>query len=395
MKTLYVLFFDPYSIENIGVKKKIDNQLFSMRKLGLDVDIAYLQNSSFILEKAGQTKEIFSIRKGFSNYRRGITQVLKKIVNQKTYKQFYFRFPGSVDWYFFNILKYITKRKNLVILELPTYPYEEERKLFLKSEKEKKKYISYILRRQVYFTERIFLPRLKKYVKNIVTFMSHDKIWGIDTIVIENGVNTDEYPPVKFFDANTKISETTLVLTGVANISIWHGFDRIIEGIKKYNLTERNSQQYDIIFNIVGNGAELNRLKKIVDMHELNDYVHFLGPLYDDDLKKVYETTNLAIGSTGMHRINLSEGSTLKAKEYCSLGIPFIIGYKEKGIPEGFNYYLKVPADESPIDMQKIIDFYNSLPNREQMSNKMHEFAILNFSWDVQMKKVFFGGEIK
>lgn len=93
--------------------------------------------------------------------------------------------------------------------------------------------------------------------------MSHDKIWGIDTIVIENGVNTDEYPPVKFFDANTKISETTLVLTGVANISIWHGFDRIIEGIKKYNLTERNSQQYDIIFNIVGNGAELNRLKKL------------------------------------------------------------------------------------------------------------------------------------
>ncbi|MCD5030039.1 glycosyltransferase [Enterococcus asini] len=388
MKILYVLYFDPNTDDNIGVKKKIDNQVFSVRKLGYEIDIAYLKDSSFIIENTSKIEKKFEVNKGKSNYRSSINKVLKNIVLEMNYSHFYFRFPGSIDWFFFNIIKFISKKNRYVYLELPTYPYDEERNIILRSEKEKKNYFSFLLRSLIYSLEKIYLPCLKKYITKIITFMSHEKIWGIDTVVLENGVDTHKYPPVEYINYSKDVKRRPLTLTGVANVSRWHGYDRIIEGIHVYYSKQKG--QHKIRFNIVGNGKEVEDLKKLVRMYELENSVHFLGALYNfEDLKKVYAKTDLAIGSLGMHRINLYEGSTLKVKEYCSMGIPFIISYKEKAISNDFKYALNLPSDDTAINMESLLEFYLNLGKREVISEEMHEFAILNFSWDIQMKKVF------
>lgn len=389
MKILYVLYFNPYSSENAGVKKKIDNQLDAIETLGKHVDLAYIRNSKLVIENRYGEKRTYDLYKGRTNYRKSMNLVLKKIVDKQDYTHLYFRFPGSIEWYFFNTLKSIKKQNIYIFLELPTYPFDGERRLFLKSEIKKKRYLSYFLRQVIYFSEKIYTLRIKKYVNKIVTFMSHKKIWGINTIVIENGVNVNEYLPALL--SKSKEYEDIFVLTGVANISEWHGYDRVIEGIKNYKSSM--SKKRNIIFNVVGNSVEAERLQELVNSYNLNDCVFFLGTLYNDDLKKVYEQTDLAIGSLGMHRIGLSEGSTLKVKEYCSLGIPFVISYVERGLPENFSYCLNVSSNDSAIEIQELVDFNSKFSDRKMVSEVMHEFAVVNFSWNKQMNRIFGGGK--
>ena len=57
------------------------------------------------------------------------------------------------------------------------------------------------------------------------------------------------------------------------------------------------------------------------------------------------------------HRIGLSESPTLKVREYCARGIPWIIACKDPDFPDDFPYILRVPPDESPIDIDPVIDF--------------------------------------
>jgi hypothetical protein len=47
-------------------------------------------------------------------------------------------------------------------------------------------------------------------------------------------------------------------------------------------------------------------------------------------------------------------------------------------------YVLKAPADESPIDIQRIIDFYRAL----KMSPREIRYSIKNLSWEKQMEHV-------
>lgn len=76
-------------------------------------------------------------------------------------------------------------------------------------------------------------------------------------------------------------------------------------------------------------------------------------------------------------------GSTLKVREYCARGIPFIIGYKDISLNKGLKFYYEVSNDETLLELNKILEWYKNL-NVE--SREIRKFAIENLSWDKQIK---------
>ena len=383
MKLLYLLYFDLNNTEFYGVKKKIESQVAALKKLNIDVDIAYCKGNSLIIESDINYRKI-EIKRGLSHYRFSIYNVLKDNINKWGYNNVYIRFPGSVDYFFFNTLKMLNEKNITTYLELPTYPIGGELKDGLKLLLENKKYIYAIAKSIIYTIHIYFSRRIYKYIENIVTFMPYEKIWNCNTICIDNAVDIDKFSPIE----KKVYSPNELILLGVANVAKWHGFDRVIEGIGEY-YKNSDIRKINIVFNIVGSGELISQMKKRVKELNIENNVKFLGIKQGNELRKEYEKCNIAISSLGMHRIGVLNGSTLKTKEYCAYGIPFVMAYNEKEIKDEFKYVLKFEANEDPIDINKIIMFYETLSKESNISEQMHNFAKKHYDWKIQMAKIF------
>lgn len=192
-------------------------------------------------------------------------------------------------------------------------------------------------------------------------------------IYLNNGIEIDSIPEKK--EKNNK----EIVLIGVANISWWHGFDRIIKGIKKYTGKEK------IKFNIIGEGPEKNNLQKLTNSLGLEKQVIFQGIKSGEKLNKEFDQSDMGISSIGMHRINIKTASTLKSREYCARGIPFILGYEDKDFKEK-KFVLTVEGNDNPIDMKKIVTFYNQ--TKKIKPKEIRKYAKENLSWDIQLQKI-------
>jgi len=207
--------------------------------------------------------------------------------------------------------------------------------------------------------------------------LNHSKNLHKPHITIGNGINVGLYP-LRKLDQKGKI----LHLLFVANVSRWHGIDRIIRGIHEYK------NRHFFYLHIVGDGKEIPNLKKLVDNLHLSKQVIFHGFKSGTELDSLFDTCHIAVGSLGLHRIGLSESSTLKIREYCARGIPWIIACKDPDFPDDFPYILRVPPDESPIDIESVVHFAQKVCSDPDHPKKMRKYAEENLDWSIKMKKL-------
>jgi glycosyltransferase involved in cell wall biosynthesis len=168
----------------------------------------------------------------------------------------------------------------------------------------------------------------------------------------------------------------------VANVSPWHGLDRLIRGIAHY------SGKHSVTLHIVGEGMEISHLKTVCRHHNLGDKVIFHGFLSGPELDTLFNQSHVAIGSLGIHRKGLTQTSELKAREYCVRGIPYIIACSDPDFPKDFPYILQLPADEKPIDMTDVIRFASALARDRDHPQKMRQYASEHLEWSVKIRKL-------
>ena len=218
---------------------------------------------------------------------------------------------------------------------------------------------------------------LKRYVDKIVTFYGQSEIFGIPTVAIGNGINLEDNELVsRYWDAG---SSPIFRIIGVANVRDYHGFDRVIVGMSEY------SGSKEVRFDIVGGGSEIGRLKKLVSQYKLESKVIFHGVLSGKELDRVYSTADLAISTLCMHRRRLRNDSSLKTREYCARGIPFVMCFPDYDFPADFPYAYKVNSDDSSLNISEILDFTKKLINTVEVAEKMRDYARKNLTWDVKM----------
>lgn len=161
----------------------------------------------------------------------------------------------------------------------------------------------------------------------------------------------------------------------IGYISRWHGLDRMIHGIADY------PGPGHIHFHIVGDGDEVENLQQLTKSIAPAAGIHFHGFLTGYPLDAMFDTCHIAIGSLGMHRKGLHQTSELKAREYCARGIPYIIACSDPDFPDTFPYILRIPADESPVNMEQVILFASQMYQDPDHPKKMRRYAEEHVDW--------------
>ena len=257
-------------------------------------------------------------------------------------------------------------------MEIPTYPYDSE-------------YTGFPLTTRLGIqVDKVFRKTLAKHVNAIVTFSDYHRIFGQRTIQISNGVDFDSIPLKKMLSKNTSV----IHLLGVAEVHYWHGYDRLIDGLGKYYQNPANTT---VFFHIAGGiwKSEMHDSQhapgfyELINKYHIEKYVIFHGQKMNEELDELFNEADFAIGSLARHRSGIDKIKTLKNREYAARGIPF--AYSETdGDFDKMPYILKVPADESPIDIRRLIRFYMEL----DLSPCRIRDSIKNLSWKEQMMKV-------
>ena len=321
-----------------------------------------------------RTKKILIDNKVIADYGNGFSsKILKRIdfsaitkyVKDNNIEFVYIRSNHNANPCTIYMVKCMKKYGAKVVMEIPTYPYDSE-------------YEAQGISRQI-FQDKIFRNRLAKHLDAIVTFSDYDKIFGQRTIKISNGIDFDS---VKM---KTTINDTSkeLNLIGVAEIHEWHGFDRLVKGLAEYY---SNPQSYFVKFHVVGYffSTEIeNEFKKIISDNHMEDFVILYGKKHGEELDRLFNKCDFGIGSLGRHRVGIDKIKTLKNREYAARGIPFIYSETDSDF-DTRPYVLKVPADESPVIIEDIIDFYK----RNSMSPIQIRDSIKELSWKHQMEHV-------
>jgi glycosyltransferase involved in cell wall biosynthesis len=251
------------------------------------------------------------------------------------------------------------------VMEVPTYPYDGE-------------FASLPLKYRVeHIFDKLFRNQLVSYMTAIVTFSDEPRIFGQRTIRISNGVDFDMLPLHKPITTTNGIH-----LIGVAEVHPWHGFDRLIAGLGEYY---RQGGKQQVVFHIVGGVSDsmMHDFRSIIEQYNIKDKVLFHGKLFGAQLDEVFAQCHFAIGSLGRHRSGITRIKTLKNREYAARGIPFIYSEEDSDFDQQ-PYVLKAPADESPIDIEKII-LFQSTHHEEPAAIRQ---SVDYLSWKAQMQRV-------
>ncbi|WP_415335381.1 glycosyltransferase [Clostridium perfringens] len=332
-----------------GIAKKIDYQIKAFNNLGIKVKEIEISLNKNLVNKV--LKRIFTFFP---------SNELKEIII-KNNDCVYIRYPFA-DSNLIKLLKNIRNKNlnNKIVIEIATYPYEKELpKWQLKKDKKYRK-------------------ELSNYVDRIVTFSSDDEIYGIKTIKTGNGIDISDYRIKK------NIHKDTFNIISVSSLCKWHVYDRVIEGLKNYYSNSQNNRV--INFMIVGEGPEKEYLQDLINKYRLNKYCKLVGYKNGKELDKLFDESNLAFSCLGLHRKNVLALTSLKNREYCVRGIPFVDVAEDQDF-ENFKYRLKINSDETPIDMNQILDFYDDIYT-ETLSKEMNEYAKEYLTWEKKLKCV-------
>ena len=362
MKGIYILVGTSSKDDNSGVGLKIRNQIKSFNNSGIDTDEVVLPISRNPLLSILYRLPFMNVYPVWS-YRDAFNDV----------DCIYMRRPFVMNGAMRRILAQI-KRNNpkvRIVVEIPTYPYDAE-------------YGTYKFKSLLIAKDKYNRNRMKGLIDRFAVLSDDKTVFGVPAIKIMNGIDVNavhKRVPVK--DASGALN-----VCAVAAFKEWHGYERFIEGLRDYY---SNGGSKNIICHFVGDGSELPLYKSLVAKYNLDDHFIFYGHLEGEELDEIYNTCSLSLGSFGMYKIGISLSCNLKSREAVARGIPQVTGCPTDIFEKDkYRYYLEFPNDTSTVDIQKIIDFCESIYSEGEdiVIEKIRQYAFENVSMDIAMKRV-------
>ncbi|MBQ6768888.1 MAG: glycosyltransferase family 4 protein [Prevotella sp.] len=371
-----ILFLTYHGFEEAsGISKKMLAQIKGLRQNGHEVHVC-----SYDYAEDGSRCR-FVDNKVIQNYGKGRWATIRQRVDYSCINNYcrkngielvYVRSFMNASPFNIRLFKRLKQDGVKCVMEIPTYPYDKE-------------FESLPFKHTLgLWVDKLFRRELASYMDAIVTFSDYKMIFGQKTINISNGVDFDLLPLHR-----QVINPSELHLIGVAEVHPWHGFDRMIHGLGEYYKCGE-AEKKPVYFHIVGNvwPPEMNGTKNvpgflpIMKEYGIEDKVIFHGQLFGKDLDAVFDQCSFGVGSLARHRSGISVIKTLKNREYACRGIPFIYSEQDSDF-DTQPYVLKASPDESPIRVQEIVDFCQSIPNASDIRK-----TVEHLSWNLQMQKV-------
>lgn len=374
-----ILFIMAYSLEsnNGHLTKKFDSQINAAEKLGLNVWYTAFSKGRIYL--CNKERKIYLGKS--SNISQNILQChfiftkMRKIFKIVPFNICYIRSTTAIPSYI-SALNTIRMNQCKIVIEIPTYPNTTEmenstRKVF------------YLI---VKIFNRLFGKNVSKYV-DLYTLIGDraDSYEGVKAINIQNGVNIDTLP----LKLPSNHSSNELHLLAVAMMSYWHGYDRILRGLHDYYNNHEN-RTVSVYLHLVGKSSDgtLNKLEFMAKEYQIEKYVFFEGFKSGEELNKIFNECDIALGAFGLYRQNLEYASSIKVAEYCARGIPFVYGGKNDLLNNELKFCMQFPNDDSVIEIDSIIKLRDSLEHFMEIQKEMRIYAYENMTWEKQLEKI-------
>ena len=365
-----ILFIMRYPLhQKHHLKQKFDGQMQACVNLGYQVyHLAYDNKQEYFVDYNTGKKEVVG-RVHFGNFKKyrnsfgflDLFSALKKVSGQYRFDYAYMR-AKTVNWTAVNAVDAMRKNGCKLIVEIPSFQNKEK---VLSS------------------TRRIIMSVSGKWdhqlreMTDLYTAIGPDcggEINGRPAINIDNGICVDTIP------LREHTQQGRIHLLALASMRSWHAYDRLLKGMAEYAGSE------NIVIDMVGgdNDGSLSEWKELADRLNIGKNVIFHGPKFGDDLTEMFRIADAGIATLGLHRTGITVGSVLKTREYMARGLPFVYGYKDLSIPDGYPYALQIPADEEPVDMNSVIEWITDIrsESRERVSEEMRNYAQEHMSWE-------------
>lgn len=364
-KGIYVTSYDLKN-QSDGVSKKITYQIDCLEKNGFEVIKCDLNSVPYTFKT--------TIGKAFEKvfgYSYISTYLLENLAENFLDKvEFIYIRKDFCNKKQIDALKKIRKKNPQIkiLVEYPTYPYDDE-----------------IRGRRKYFAlpiDKRNREKMQSLINRTVTFSNDEKLFGTQCLNISNAI---DYDKVKIREIK---KHEGINLIAVALFGKFHGYDRLIRAMGEDIQLVR---EYNVYFHLVGEGYALKEYRKLVKKYRLEERVIFHGRLCGFDLDEVYSIADIAIDNMGRHRVGCFYNSSLKGKEYGAKGLPIISGVETDLDKYGENFYCRVPADESLIDIKGIIDFYENVykqQNAIDVARSIRTKTSNYFSFNIAFKPV-------
>lgn len=320
-----------------GVGKKVSAQITELRKY-FDVELD--------LNRTGQKTETPITKVARRLPYTAIGYDWKYSPKYNGYDFIYFR-KDVIDNSVYRFLNSIHKINPscVIFFEIATYPYDKE---VLKRAQDVPFFLKDVINRN----------RLRFCIDRISTPSSNvpEKIFGTPVSKFINGMN---FSNIKKREVNQNNSKS-INLISVTSFADWHGIDRIIKGLGDYyNTTDANKRE--VYLHLVGEGKNKASMIELSNKLHIKDYVIFYGFATGDRLDKIYNCADVGINSVALHRLGLSNASTLKSREYGAKGLPIVTSTPIDYLPDNYPYVFFVPEDDGPIDIDAIADYVDNL----------------------------------
>lgn len=387
MKLLYIAITDNNAK---GVNNKITSQVIALNAAGLPTECLLVSSTPLTNSPGTINTTIVHIPYSGSNWNKSVYGEIKNHLLQKSgsYDYFYFRYPFANR----HLLALVQKYPGRFIFEHNTKELPELG-LFFKT---------FTLRDSAYAIKHLFFSNI---ILNASKIISENRYgarvldqakYGIcatseiaeyekrrcrkyKTSVIGNGIEVEktELKKTPAFSGN---NIRMVMLCGHSNS--WHGIDRLIEGLALY----KGEAKVELLIA----GTVTPKIQKMISDygHKINSEIKLVSSKQGDELNQIINHAHLGVGSLALHRIPLKQGSVLKTREYAARGLPFIIGYEDEDItsyPEFSPLYLKVPANNYPVDINEIVQFINNIYSIDDHAMKLRNLAIKYLDMKVKM----------
>lgn len=352
--------------------KKIDGQIKALVNDDIDVYLFCYNNDEKCYQcivftskgsKTIHTKSGAWSKKKYVDYVYTVLQTL-------TVDCIYIRRPGISILRYGKVLRQIKSRNVKLIFEIPTYPLDIT-KGFSKA-------IAQIL--ELSYLKRKVFPAstvIPVFLRNTGVKMEPNMI---------RSTNCVDYEKFKHIAFNKREKRDHFSMLGIAFTQYWHGYDRLIKSMQVSN-------NQKITFTLFGNFTE--ETYRLINYCKENNIknVFFIEEKDISSTDDFYSGFDIGVGCLGLHRREKKQvdsilDTSIKNKEYCAMGLPFIHAAKDEAFPDDFKYHKRVPDDESIIDLDEIISWVESLEMNTEKQEEMWKYAKEKLGFNSYINKI-------
>lgn len=363
MRCLLIYRININETAHTGVLNKMHQQTRALQSLGNQVSVVNHDHDHIYLNE--KILDSYSIKNKRQRYHFNFRYFFKALRNKLKFRDYdliYIRYPFSSP----SFLRFCKKVKKenpriKIVLEMPTFPYGDE--------------FSGLLRAYLP-VDSFYRSRLKSYVDFMVHFGSEKSLLGIPCINTTNGIDFSKIPLQKPLP-----KKDTIRLIGVSKWFYWHGMDRVLEGMHQYAM---NGGKRKITLTLVGEGPELQKLKDLVKSYSFQKQVRFVGVKKGESLHEIFDEADVGIGTLGIHRKNLKYNASLKHREYCARGLPFVLSTEDEAFSEDCGFVSYVPANDQAVPMEAVIE----LSEKSISGKEIRAYGESKFKWSKIMRDI-------